>query len=387
MNNANLLSNKGSKVNKKAKLVFPNLRSIITEIVQDAMTEMPEEFEPNFRQFERIFDKLDLVHKVIEEKDPVNLIMFLGDADARYESYYSFSDVVERFKSISVRPNEFYAIFNLYAFRHEEVDPAITRLLGIQPADFNLHAMAGWDKDNPLFHPRDNNHVLRWASIAYFMFTLKMLKWTSMHDQYRVRFRVGTMKSSLTTIRSQDYVSLEKLCFLFYDKTEDGSTRPIYHFDKWLVYSEQEFDFVKPSWLSSPGRQEILNDFLYLINAYMIGLPSQYLVYLHEKSRNDRNKAVAVQVNLMLEKLANIKNGNDEQQIADCFAKTIRKKVAQAMNKWDKRKAKDLLKISSDHEAIHYAKVLGLLPIPKKVLDTIYKNVDIIEVASNKACN
>jgi hypothetical protein len=368
---------KSSVRNKKSKLMFPNLRSILIDVMSKAMRTHPNEFEESFKSFEGLFDKLDLVHKVIEEKDPVNLIAFLGDAEAKYEAHLGFEEVMQKFKSISVRPNEFYAIFNLYDFRHEEVDPAIRNLLGIEPEDFNLPAMAGWIKENPLFHHRDNNHVLRWASIAYFMFTLRMLKWTSMEDQYRVRFRVGTAKSCITDIRDQGYVALEKLCFLFYDETADGSTRPIYHFDKWLVYPEHEFEYVRPAWLSKNGRQAILNDLLYMINAYMIGIPSQYLVYLHEKSRNDRYKAVALNINARLRSDANVHFAVDEHQIADCFAKTIRNKVAQAMNKWDKRKSDDLISIQSDHEAIHYAKMLGLLPIPNNVLASIYRNVDV----------
>jgi hypothetical protein len=200
-----------------------------------------------------------------------------------------------------------------------------------------------------------------------------------MEDQYRVRFRVGTAKSRIPAIRNQEYVALEKLCFLFYDKTMDGSTRPIYHFDKWLVYPESEFEYVRPSWLSSANRQVFLNDLLYLINAYIIGIPSQYLLYLHERSRNDRNKTVANSISNNLKLYANIDHNIDEHQVADCFAKTIRNRVSQAMNRWDKRKLDDMLDISNDQEAVHYAKVLGILPIPKNVLEGLYRNVTLID--------
>jgi hypothetical protein len=369
--------NKGNK-DKKSRLHFPNLRSIIIESIETAKAQSPDEFEWESNRYDKIFEKLDIVHKVIEEKDPVNLILFLGDAEAKYHAHYQFNDISERFKHISVRPNEFYAIFNLYDFRHEEVDPAIRGLLGIEPEDFNLPAMAGWDAENPLFHERDNNHVLRWASIAYFMFTLRLMKWTSMDDQYRVRFRVGTEKSKIATLRNQEFVTLEKLCFLFYDKTRDGSVRPIYHFDKWLVYPKSEFDYVRPSWLSKSSRQTFLNDFMYLINAYMIDIPTQYLLYLHERSCTDRNKTVAHNLSANLKRYANIDQRIYEQHVADCFAKTIRNRLAQAMNIWDKRKFGDLLEITNDQEAVHCAKVLGLLPIPKNVLESLYRNVDLI---------
>ncbi len=379
MERSTLLIKSKTDKEKKSRLIYPNLKSVIVEIITNAKAQFPEEFEPGFNRYDSIFEKLDLVHKVIQEKDPVNLILFLGDAEAKYQAHYSYNDVSHQFKHISVRPNEFYAIFNLYDFRHEEVDPNISRILGIAPKDFNLPAMAGWDEKNPLFHRRDNNHVLRWASIAYYMFTLKLLRWTSMEDQYRVRFRVGTDISKIASIRDQKFVALEKLCFLFYDKTQDGSTRPIYHFDKWLVYPESEFDFVRPSWLSTGTRQTFLNDFLYLINAYMINIPVQYLIHLHERSLTDRNKVVAQNMNVSLKRFANIDGSVEEQQVADCFAKTIRNRVTQAMNAWDKRKQGDLLNIDNDHEAVHYAKALGLLPIPKNVLECMYRNVVVID--------
>lgn len=359
----------------KIKIQFPTWKSTIIEILDKARKTQSDIFNPEFTKYDYIFSKLDLVHQVIGEKDPIKLMLFLAEADATYSARLDFNTVFEKFKEISVRPNEFYAVFDLYNFRHKEVDPNIEKLLGIKPADFNLPAMAGWDPENPLFHKRDNNHVLRWASIAYFMFTMRLLKWNSMEDQYRVRFRVGTAKSSIKSIKEQEFVALEKLCFLFYDKTDDGSTRPIYHFDKWLVYNQSEFDFVRPMWLSTPERQQYLNDILYLINAYMIAIPTQYLLYLHEKSITDRNKAVANSLNEQILKHSNLNVNFDEQQIADCFAKTIRPKLTGAMNLWDPRELNDLVDVQSDQQAVQYAKVLGLVPIPQNILKSLYSNI------------
>jgi hypothetical protein len=360
---------------KRNKLAFPTWRSILIESTEKARQQSPEEFEPEFRNYEGVFKKLNLVESVIKTSDPVNLILFLSEADASYQAKLDFDTVFDHFRSISVRPNEFYAVFDLYKFRHAEVDIKIKELLGIKPEDFTLRAMAGWEPDNPLYHPLDNNHVLRWASIAYFMFTLRLFKWTSMQDQYRVRFRVGTAKSEIEEIQKANYVALEKLCFLFYDDTNDGSTKPIYHFDKWLVFDQGEFDFVKPSWLSSANRQSHLNTFLYLVNAYLLNIPIFYLLILDERCKFDRNKQVAAEMNQKINRISKIEAEIEEQQIADCLAKTIRNRIAEAMNLWDKRDHENKISIQSDIDAVKYAKTLGLLPIPEAVSTCIYKQI------------
>jgi hypothetical protein len=369
--------NKGNK-DKKSRLHFPNLRSIIIESIETAKAQSPDEFEKGFGSYEKVFEKFQVVRRMMEDKDPQRQQSAIISTKATYQAQLPFEEVVSLFKTISVRPNEFYAIFNLLDFRYEEVDPSIKNLLGIEPNDFTVNAMIGLCDDNPLFHEKDLNHVLRWVSVAFCLFTLELIKWTSMQDQYRVRFRAGTLKSKLATVTQQDYVTLEKLCFMFYDKVGDGLTQPIYHFDKWLVYPESEFDYVRPSILSTASRQTFLNDMLYLMNAYTIDIPTQYLLYLHERSCTDRNKTVAHNLSANLKRYANIDQRIYEQHVADCFAKTIRNRLAQAMNIWDKRKFGDLLEITNDQEAVHCAKVLGLLPIPKNVLESLYRNVDLI---------
>lgn len=65
----------------------------------------------------------------------------------------------------------------------------------------------------------------------------------------------------------------------------------------------------------------------------------------------------------------------DEQQVADCFAKTIRPKVESAFNRWDFRSSSGLIRINSDTEAVQYAKRLGLLPIPPLIKDLLFEMV------------
>ena len=370
------VSRRGTKSeDKKSKLIYPSWKSLTIDYLSNARRCNPNVFNDSFSDFNKIFSKLDLVQTVIEQNDPVKLILFLADAEALYVPKSSFESVLQSFQTISVRSNEFYAVFDLYNFRHLIVDEKIREIMGLEPEDFNLKAMAGRDPKNALYHPRDNNHVMRHASIAYYMFTLGLFKWNSIEDQYRVRFRVGMSKSKLERYRNVKYVTLEKLCFLFYDKISDGIAKPIYHFDKWLVYDETEFDFVRPYWISNHERQRHLNHFQYLINAYLLQVPIQFLLLLHERQFHDRNKAISVSLSAKIAASTGIEDGIDEHQVADCFAKTIRNKMGVLMNVWDKRSPDDLESVISDPQAVSIAKTLGLLPIPEQLLTAIYRDI------------
>jgi hypothetical protein len=362
---------------KKNKIFYPTWRGVITSYINESKKSNPEEFNPGFIGFQKMFDRLDLVENVIQERNPVNLMKFLSDANGPYEPQLSYEDAYRKFKGISVRDNEFYAVFDLYGFKHKEVDPAIQEILGLAPEDFNLQAMAGFDPANPLFHKRDNNHVMRWASIGYFTYTLGLFRWKSLEDQYRVRFRVGLDKSGHKHLRERKYVALEKLCFMFYDRCSDGIVKPIYHFDKWIVFQQEDFDFVRPGWIGCRNRQTILNNFIYLLNAYIIGVPIQYVLLLHERQKHDRNKAITHSLN---EQMASIGLNSvlDEHHVADCFAKTIRKNIANSANLVDFRAANDLVTVNSDLEAVAMAKTLGLLPIPESLQRVILGGITVV---------
>jgi hypothetical protein len=64
-----------------------------------------------------------------------------------------------------------------------------------------------------------------------------------------------------------------------------------------------------------------------------------------------------------------------EKQIADCMAKTISPRIAQAVNTWEHRKPHDLCTVDSDLQAVEAARSLGLLPIPDRIRKVLYKNI------------
>jgi hypothetical protein len=273
-----------------------------------------------------------------------------------------------------VRPNEFYAVFDLQRAQYREMDSKLDSLLGFKPEEFDVPALMLKDSFTHIFHPRDHYHMLRWACIAQSMVAARIFRWNSMEDQFRIRFRVRTQKSNIASYRAHEFITLEKLCFLYNEQTS-SDCKPAMHIDKWLIFDRSEFEHVRPSWISTLDRQGNLNATLFLLNAAIINFPVQYLVYLHERSMADRNKVIAARLQENIFKNTGVEALLEEQAVADCFAKTIRPRMEQAINSWEFRRADDLCTMESDAQAVQAAKSLGLLPIPEKVLKVIYSGV------------
>jgi hypothetical protein len=358
----------------KTKLQFPSWKGILSDVLHKSRTLNEDEFDSHLPDCKRIFDELEVMREIILSRNLELLFSYSPAYQSTYTSECDLSEVLKNFKSMPIRPNEFYAVFDLRTAQYREMDDKLDALLGLKPDDFNVPALMQKDSFSHIFHPRDHYHMLRWACLANAMVATRLFTWNSLEDQFRIRFRVRTQKSSIPSYRAHEFITLEKLCFLFNENTTEGCL-PALHIDKWLIYDRSEFDQVRPSWISSIDRQGILNAVLYLFNAAMINFPVQYLLYLHERSKADRNKAIASRINEQISKSTGIDAQFEEQAIADCFAKTIRPRMEQAINAWEFRKAGDLCSLESDAQAVECARALGLVPIPQSVLDVIYATV------------
>lgn len=363
-----------SKKKAKPKLYYPSWKSVLTEVMDSARLRSPHEFDLRSTDYTILTAQLDVLREILLARNLELLFAQVPSYDSTYFKGEAIDKVLEQFKSLPIRPNEFYAVFDLHACRYQEMDQKIDALLGLNPEDFNVPALMQSDAYTHIFHVRDHYHMLRWACLAQMMVATRMFVWKSLEDQYRIRFRVRTQKSEIPSYREHEYITLEKLCFLF-NGDINGITLPQLHIDKWLIFDRSEFDHVRPVWISKIERQSYLNEALYLFNASLIQFPMQYLVYLHERSLADRNKIIASRLNENILRYTGIPAEIDEQQVADCFAKTIRPRMMQTVNGWEHRRAGDLAAIDSDVQAVEAAKSLGLLPIPERILKTIYKNI------------
>jgi hypothetical protein len=363
-----------ARIKLKTKLHFPSWRAILGDILDQARLKNPEHFDARSIDSRGIVDELEGLRQILLSRNLNLLFAHSPQYRSTYTNTTQLDEVLAHFKTIPVRPNEFYAVFDLRTCFYREMDSKLDELLGLKPDDFNLPALMEKDSFTHIFHPRDHYHMLRWACIAQAMVAARIFRWNSLEDQFRIRFRVRTQKSTLAAYRAHEFITLEKLCFLYNDISEQGCS-PALHIDKWLIFDRSEFDHVRPNWLSSIGRQDHLNATLYLFNAALVQFPVNYLVYLHERSLTDRNKVVATRLNDQLSKHTGLETQFEEHAMADCFAKTIRPRMEQTVNAWEFRKAGDFCAFESDSQAIQAACNLGLLPIPENVLKAIYSGV------------
>jgi len=358
----------------KNKLLFPSWKAVLTDLLDHARLGHSDDFDARAADYRSIMEELEVLREITLSRNLELLFSHRPSYKSTYTSNCNLQEILAQFKSLPVRPNEFYALFDLRAAHYREMDSKLDSLLGLRPEDFNIPALMQKDAFAHIFHPRDHYHMLRWACLAQSMVAARIFRWNSMEDQFRIRFRVRTQKSNITSYREHEFITLEKLCFLYNEETPEGCS-PSLHIDKWLIYDRSEFDQVRPTWISTIDRQEDLNAALYLFNAALIQFPVQYLLYLHERSLVDRNKAIAARINEQVLRSTGIESQLEEQAVADCFAKTIRPRMEQTINAWEFRKAGDLCKLASDVHATQAARSLGLLPIPKKVRSFIYSGI------------
>lgn len=361
---------------KSTHLVFPSWKSVLLETLlsedtSDGKTKLTSE------QTNSTINFLDFVEESLCNKSTEDLLQLFANNALKAEIDDSLSNQIEKFKNICIAKNQFYTLYDIGKAEYCEVDQSIFKALGILPEQFELKSMLGLNKEVPLYHPDDLNHMIRWASLAYFIFDLPLFDWKTSDIYYNVSFRVGTSMSSSARLKKSGFVTLEKRCYPMVGIDSTGKQKPILHFDQWSVLDASLFEYVKPRWDISSDHTDFINELFYLFNAYLLNIPVKYLLMLNEKTKLDRNKAVAKSINDQFLAFAKLEVDFDEIQIGNAMAKSIRQKVEATYNLWDKRNFRNLIRITSDQEAIHFCKALGLLPIPHGLISRLYKAISI----------
>lgn len=320
---------------------------------------------------------LDEVAVSIEQFHPTQIITMLSDAGGTYLESETFDEILVKFSNTCIAENQFYTVYDVNVGWHTIIDPKISNVLGIEPSEFSLRAMAGLDSSNPLFHPDDVYHMIRWASLGYMLLSFPGFQWETLKSYYYVSHRVGTSNSRIKHLRDKKFVTLEKRCFPLFSTDRDGVLKPIFHFDQWSVMDATDFDYVKPKWITSLDQNDEMNALFYMFNAYLLNITTKHICILAERQKHDRNKAAANSMNAKILQGIGVNAQFDEYELSNALSKTIRSKVSHAMNTWDKRSHKNRIDIRGDQEAVHYGKMLGLLPMPKKVEEMIYQSLTI----------
>lgn len=360
----------------KTRIAFPTLRETLMNLVKEVDA---HGFCPGMKLDEltdHIFKRMDRLRQVISTYAGGKM----GEVLSLGKYWPTLSDagmaaVIANLKSRWQSPNEFFTIFDIAKGTEAYVDKRVADILGITAAQFKAATLDVAHPSQSIYYEEDACHLLRFGLISYFMLSLPSLRRSAQWDHNLFRFRLSTKSSCIDAIRKLPYITVERRCYLASDALQGSKSLPAYHYDLWSVYPHLPIEYVTNTFITKDHQGEYMNAFAYLLNMYLIGISPKYILLLDERQLHDRNKSVA---NSLSHKIK-LKTGRylelDEHQVADCFAKTIRLKVEEAINSWNFRPLHNRISIDSDRESVRYAKKLGLLPIPLFVKHMLYDMV------------
>ena len=298
--------------------------------------------------------------------------MMIGAA-GEYVPGETLDSIIPRIKEAGFSSNEFYTVFDLLNSNYCVKDETLSEKLGIQPENFELYNLLGITGHPFKVHEEDLPHFIRWAGVAFLLFSLPGFTFQSNKDHFIIKFRVNVSSSEIPAISELKFVTLEKKCFLSNESVGNNEFIPRYHFDRWSIIPTNEDLFVKPQFVSDFQQSTFMNGLNFLFNASLLNFPIKYLLMLEERILQDRNKGISNELNRNIFEHAGIEASFDEHQIGDYMAKTIRPKLTELVQKWDSSNSSKI--IENDNQAIHQAQKLGLLPIPEKIKTLIYSRV------------
>lgn len=279
---------------------------------------------------------------------------------------------LETLTHLPLSSNEFFTIYDLSLKEHIVVDGRIRNILGIEPTDFSFKALFGFDPENPLYHPYDYYHSLRFELIANFVAAIPNFEFKPLLDFYSLRFRVATIKSSIEVLRDLHFVTLEKRVSRI-DEFDQHSPLGNRVLCKWSLYLENEIESSPPYFAVDSDRTRFMYEFWYLLNAHLLGLSPKLILMLDALNLNERNNAVEIERNTNINEFRGFEEKLDSNLVSGFFVKKLRTKIAELINVWEGR-VKHLV-IQSDLEVVQCAKRLGLLPVPRRIKEIIHQNV------------
>ena len=349
---------------KSSNVKFPNWKELINAFTFELKSE--DMNSQTFRKkLEFFLSNANLITDDMATKSVSLAMQMMISKSGEYLPGESIDSILEKLKSSTFNSNEFYTIYNITESRYSQVDDTVETKLGINKDEFTLTNLLALTPGEIVVYEEDLPHFIRWAGIAFLLFSLPGFTFKSNSDYFTIKFRVRLNKNG-------KLVSLEKKCYLSNECISTKDFIPNFHFDKWTILPAESGNIVKPLFVSDFEQSDAMNSLSYLFNAALLNFPIKYLLILDERITNDRNKGVAVSMNDNIERFSTLKGNFTENQIGDYLAKTIRPKISQLSSVWTNRN----INIDNDNLAVIEAKSLGLLPIPQNIKDLMYARVE-----------
>lgn len=358
---------------KGQKISFTNWKTSLSKFLEIEISKNPNLCLPVAKYLSQFIEKMDLIKTDIANKSASVSLQMMIRAMATYEPDKDLPALKNLTKHFPSSKNEFQSIFNIEENKFIWVSENIEETLGFPKGHFTLESLIGLNGD-PIIHPEDLPHFMRWAGISYLLFSIPGFKFESNNDYQLIKFRINTKDSKIKQIRDLQTLVLSKKSQLYINESGiSNSGIPKYHFDTWTIYDSSFFDFVRPHYVTSFNQSSFMNDLAYLINCILVDFPVKYLLILNERSKNDRNKLVANSMNDKLLSFASIQGNLDEYKIGDYLNKSIKPKLTNICKNWCPELQNDII---GDYEAINYARKMGIIPIPSQVESMLYSLTD-----------
>jgi len=359
--------------NSNATLSFPTWKEIINCFIDDNSKDQNFKLADFKNKLEFFQSNARLITDDMANKTVSLAMQMMIGAAGEYVPGETLDKIIPRIKETGFSSNEFYTVFDLLNSNYCLKDESIYDKLGIESENFELFNLLGITGHPFKVHEEDLPHFIRWAGVAFLLFSLPGFTFQSNKDHFIIKFRVNVSSSKIPEIAELQFVTLEKKCFLSNESVGNNEFIPRYHFDRWSIIPSSEDLFVKPQFVSDFQQSTFMNGLNYLFNASLLNFPIKYLLMLEERILQDRNKGISNELNRNIFENATVEANFDEHQIGDYMAKTIRPKLNDLIQKWDSSQSNK--NIENDNQAIHQAQKLGLLPIPEKIKKLIYSRV------------
>jgi hypothetical protein len=373
VNNSKFIEMPKPNKNSSATISFPTWKEIINCFIEENSQKDSFKLNDFKNKLEFFQSNARMITDDMASKSVSMAMQMMIGAAGEYVPGETLDSIIPRIKESGFSSNEFYTVFDLLNSTYCLKDESLISKLGIKPENFELYHLLGISGHPFKVHDEDLPHFIRWAGVAFLLFSLPGFTFQSNKDHFIIKFRVNVTSSEIPEIAELKYVTLEKKCFLSNDSVGNNEFIPRYHFDRWSIIPSSDDLFVKPQFVSDFQQSTFMNGLNYLFNASLLNFPIKYLLMLEERILQDRNKGISNEINRNILQHSGIKSSFDEYQIGDYMAKTIRPKLTELVQKWDSSQSSKT--IENDNQAIHQAQKLGLLPIPEKIKTLIYSRV------------
>lgn len=271
---------------------------------------------------------------------------------------------------LTLRSNEFACVFDIDNQKLTPMDDRVEDVLAISEGIFSENILWGAKNVNLYTDERDMPHIMRYMALGIITISTPGMTYEMVKDGFSFNYRLNTDNCFNADMQKLKQVMIHQRNIPVYEKRGNSMI-----LSKLLCIMEvrdvNEFRTVYPRFNALPMFSSKMNTLLYLYNSIVLDLSYKFILMLNEKYVTDRSRHVCENINKKLKQYGINKFEYTEGKVSDCFGKTIRLKLAQAVDEWQMNQ--NTTKYYIDREAVIAAEEMGLIPLPPVVEHLTYQ--------------